>query len=355
MLTMESESGSRCARPTPTRPAVPDHTLAARPRATTRLVRTAALLGLLVVLLPAPAQAASCLYVSSYHPGYEWNDGIERGLEAGLAGRCELERFYMDTKRNTAPEHGAAMAEKAYQQILATRPDVVIACDDNASKYLVAPLLKETPFPVVFCGINWTVEPYGYPYDNVTGMIEVAPVQPMIKEMRTLFPGLARGVYLSSDVYTEHKDFVRYQRYFEEDRVTLRGVFVKTLAEWKAAYLAAQNGGEEFIVLGNNAGINDWDIDQAAAFALEHARIFSVSNYDWMMPYTMFALTKLPEEQGEWAGQVALAVLDGAPVSSIPIVVNRRWDIYINPGLLERGGFVLPPRLTQQAIKVGGR
>jgi hypothetical protein len=73
-----------------------------------------------------------------------------------------------------------------------------------------------------------------------------------------------------------------------------------------------------------------------------------------MMPYTMLALTKLPEEQGEWAAQVALAVIDGAPVSSIPIVVNRRWDIYINPRLLERGGFVLPPRLTQQAIKVEG-
>jgi len=355
MLTFKAEPGSRCARPTPSHPAWPDHASAARPRATARLALTAPLLLLLVALLPAPAQAASCLYVSSYHPGYEWNDGIERGLEEGLAGRCELARFYMDTKRNTEPEHGAAMAQKAYQQILATRPDVIIACDDNASKYLVAPLLKDAPFPVVFCGINWTVEPYGYPYDNVTGMIEVAPVQQLIKEMRALFPGMAHGVYLSSDVYTEQKDFVRYLRYFEEDRVTLRGVFVKTLAEWKATYLAAQNGGEDFIVLGNNAGINDWDIDQAATFALEHARIFSVSNYDWMMPYTMLALTKLPEEQGEWAGQVALAVIDGAPVSSIPIVVNRRWDIYINPQLLERGGFVLPPRLIQQAIKVDGR
>ena len=60
------------------------------------------LLGL-ALLSAAHAHAAAparCLYVSSYHAGYEWNDGIERGLEAELRGRCELTRFYMDGKRD---------------------------------------------------------------------------------------------------------------------------------------------------------------------------------------------------------------------------------------------------------------
>jgi hypothetical protein len=46
---------------------------------------------------PPPAR---CLYVSSYHAGYEWNDGIERGLHSSLQNRCELRKFYMDGKRN---------------------------------------------------------------------------------------------------------------------------------------------------------------------------------------------------------------------------------------------------------------
>lgn len=342
-------------RPPPAGPGIIGPWLLAKPSrgATVRLLCIGLFLPALLAGLQAQAQAAKCLYVSSYHRGYEWNDGIEQGLESSLAGRCELDRFYMDTKRITDPQHGSDMARRAHDWISASRPDVVIACDDNASKYLVAPYLKDSQVPVVFCGINWTVESYGYPYANATGMIEVAPIRPLLKEIRGVFPAVSQGIYLSSEVYTEHKDFERYRRLYAAEGVALRGIFVKTLEEWKAGYLDAQRQGVDFIVLGNNAGINDWDRKQAADFALLHAKVFSVTNYDWMMPYTMFAMTKLPEEQGEWAGQVAVAVLDGVPVATIPVVVNRRWNIYISPVLLERAGITLPLGLTQSAIKVG--
>lgn len=42
------------------------------------------------------------LYVSSYHKGYEWQDGIERAVKSVLQGKCELKQFDMDTKRNRA-------------------------------------------------------------------------------------------------------------------------------------------------------------------------------------------------------------------------------------------------------------
>ncbi len=66
---------------------------------------------------PLLAQAADkrCLYISSYHPGYEWSDGIERGMQATLQGQCELQRFYMDTKRHT----DAAWAKKKAVEALA--------------------------------------------------------------------------------------------------------------------------------------------------------------------------------------------------------------------------------------------
>ena len=63
----------------------------------------ASVLLMLAALSAAGAQAAAptrCLYVSSSHAGYAWNDGIERGLEAELRGRCEITRFYMDGTRN---------------------------------------------------------------------------------------------------------------------------------------------------------------------------------------------------------------------------------------------------------------
>ncbi len=306
---------------------------------------------LLFVIFSHSVVAANCLYVSSYHIGYEWNDGIERGINQGLNNKCTIDRFYMDTKRNPDKEFAKQMALAAKKHIEDTKPDVVIACDDNASRYLVMPYFKDADLPIVFCGLNWTVSEYSYPYTNTTGMVEVVPIRPLLDVVKNVVKSIKNGVYLSPDVHTEHKDFLRYKKIYTEHNITLEGVFVKTLADWKKAYLEAQKS--DLIVLGNNAGINDWNAVEAAKYAEKHATTFSVTNYDWMMPYAMFAMTKIPEEQGEWAAEVALSIINGQHPADIPIVVNRKWNIFANPHLLESANVKLSPHLLQNATKVG--
>ena len=158
------------------------------------------LLGLaLLVNGPAEAAPARCLYVSSYHAGYEWNDGIERGLESVLQGKCEIKKFYLDGKRHLDEKFAKSKALEAKELIESWKPDIVIAADDNASKYLIMPYFKNAAVPVVFCGLNWTAEPYGYPYRNATGMIEVGPIEPLSAEVRATVRNARRGVFLSAD------------------------------------------------------------------------------------------------------------------------------------------------------------
>lgn len=313
-------------------------------------IKSSAIVGLLFFCLPLQeAFSANCLYVSSYHRGYEWNDGIEKGITEGLAGKCKLDTFFMDTKRNPSPEFAKEAALKAKALIDKTKPDIVIASDDNASMYLVMPYYRDAKLPFVFCGINWTADEYGYPYSNVTGMIEVAPILPLLKVIQNILPETSDGIYISADNETELKDFERYEKIYTAEGVTLKGVFVKTLADWKTEYLKAQSA--DFIILNNNSGINDWDVDEASTFVRNNTLKLTVTNYDWMIPYTMIALTKLPYEQGNWAAQVALAILDGEKPADIPVVVNRRWDIYTNPTLLGKTTYKLPAYLQQKAIE----
>ncbi len=295
-------------------------------------------------------QAATCLYVSSYHQGYEWNDGIERGMESVLNGHCTLTKFYMDTKRHPEPSFAEQKALEAKAFIETSKPDVVIACDDNASKYLVKPYFKDADIPFVFCGINWTVEPYGYPYSNVTGMVEVSPIKPLLKIITHTVPNAQNGKFLAADVPTQHKEFARIQKTYHQQGVTVTGVFVTTMAEWEAAYTEAQKA--DFIILSNIAGINDWAKERAVRYAFAQATKFTVTTYEWMMPYTMFAMTKIPEEQGEWAAKVATLILAGESPQHIPIVANSRWEMFVNPPLLAKAGFTLPPQIMHKAIKV---
>jgi ABC-type uncharacterized transport system substrate-binding protein len=70
-----------------------------------------------------------------------------------------------------------------------------------------------------------------------------------------------------------------------------------------------------------------------------------------MMPFSMLGFAKIPEEQGEWAAQEALAILSGIPVDRLPVVANREWQLYENTMLLRKAGIDLPANLRSRAKK----
>ena len=77
-----------------------------------------------------------------------------------------------------------------------------------------------------------------------------------------------------------------------------------------------------------------------------------MSTWDWLAPLAMLTITKVPEEQGEWAGQVARALLRGVSPAAIPVVINRRWHMYVNKELCDRAGIELPAGLLHNAVEV---
>jgi hypothetical protein len=200
------------------------------------------------------APPARCLYVSSYHAGYEWNDGIESGLHSTLRDRCEIRKFYMDGKRNLGEAFARAKALEAKQLVETWKPDVIIAADDNVSKFLIMPYYKNAAIPVVFCGLNWTAEPYGYPYRNTTGMIEVGPIDQLLNEVLAVVKNPRRGVFLSADEITQKKEFAMSRELYKRRGIELTLTAVRTLADWQAGFSAAQENAD-FVVIGNHAGI----------------------------------------------------------------------------------------------------
>lgn len=298
-----------------------------------------------------PAYAAKCLYISSYHHGYEWNDGLERGIENALQGKCTLDKFYMDTKRNKSEPFGQEMALEAKAYIEASKPDILLVADDNASRYLIQPYYKDHVIPVVFCGINYSVKSYGYPYSNATGMIEISPIRPLLKYTKSIQKDLKLGVYLASDVISQHKEFELNQKVYASQGITLLPMFVSDMNEWLEAYSDAQKQ-VDFIIVGNNGGIEGWDDQLATAQALKKGKLLSVSNYEWMNRYALLTVSKLAEEQGEWMAQVAVAVLGGENISEIPIVVNRRWQVYVNVSLMGKNQVKVPQKVMVKAIRV---
>lgn len=315
--------------------------------------RAAAAVALVALAVPAAeARAARCLFISSYHQGYAWSDGVERGLRSVLEGRCELKQFDMDTKRRKAAADIQRAAEEAHRLIESWHPDVVITADDNAAKYLIVPYYRDKPLPFVFSGVNWTAAEYGFPFSNVTGMVEVAPIRPML-ESAIEMAGPGRAFYLGADTLTERKNLARFEEAAKEIGLGLDSRLVGTAAEWIEAHAQAQRS-HAFLVLGSHSGIVDWDTEQerVAQAVKSHSAKLSVTNHDWMMPYAILGMTKIPEEQGIWSAQAALAILDGTRPEDIPIIANRQWDVWVNDSLLNVSRLELPAELRRKAKKM---
>jgi len=297
----------------------------------------------------APAssyQGKKVVWVDSYHQGYEWSDGIEAGVQDGLAGTgVELKIVRMDTKRNPEEAFAQAAGDSALAEIEAFAPDVVIACDDNAQKYLVVPYLKDTSLPVVFCGVNWDASIYGLPTSNVTGIVEVELPDRLIDHLKTYAQGDSIG-YLTVDSETERKVADIYNdRFFGGEMQTY---WVKTYEEFEAAFVKAQEE-VDILFFGNNAGIDRWSDEEVVPFITENTRIPSGTINSWLAPYVLIALAKSPEEQGEWSAAAALKILEGTPASEIAVVENKKEVLILNLDMAEKLSVVFPPSMLRNA------
>jgi ABC-type uncharacterized transport system substrate-binding protein len=300
-----------------------------------------------VLLVATSADAAKCIFISSYHKGYAWSDGVERGLLKTLDKQCEITTFNMNTKQIKDEESIKKAALEAKQLIDQTQPDVVIASDDNASKYLIVPYYKDAAIPFVFCGVNWTVEKYGYPFSNVTGMIEVAAVEQMFDKAAAITGEIKHAFYLGADTLTEKKNLNRFQSAGVANGIEITGRLVATVEQWIEAYREAQQA--DLIIMGSKAGIDDWDEEAMLSAIKPISKTLSATNHSWMMPYTMFGMTKIPEEQGEWAAKLAIEIINGTKPSAIPIIPNRNFNIIANDALLDIAQIKLPEFIKLKA------
>ncbi len=289
------------------------------------------------------------MFVSSYHQGYSWADGIERGVHRVLEGKCELKQINMDTKRNKDEAYKVRKGKEVRDFIEAWRPDVVIAADDNASKYLVMPYFKDSDIPFVFCGINWTVEEYGYPYKNVTGMIEVSPVEQLFEKVQQIIPKARKGVYIGADTLTEKKDFGHFQHVAKRYNITLTQHLASTQAEWNQHYIDAQTS--DFVILGTKSGINDWDDAQTSSLVFKHGKKLSLTTYEWMVRFASLGLIKSAEEHGEWSAKTALQILQGVYPANIPVIPSQQWDMLINPALIDHLQIEIPEYILIKSKK----
>ena len=256
-------------------------------------------------------------------------------------------RFRSAGEHNGSEAYKKNAANKVREVIAEFRPHVVIASDDNASKYVIMPFYKDARLPFVFCGVNYTADAYGFPYSNVTGMVELPPAIKLIYSLKH-FTRIVKVGYLASDTLTERKDGSFTKRDVREDFVES---YVKTFSQWKKEFVRLQDE-VDVLIIGNNGGIKGWNANAARRFAEENTRIVTGCLLDWLAPLAFLGATRSATEQGEYAANVALKILDGTSPSSIPITGNVQANIIINMKIATKLGKEIPNSFRKIASKI---
>ena len=123
------------------------------------------------VSVAADREHYKVLVVFSYEENAPWDVDIREEIEKTLSPYADITFFYMDTK--TSLQGGPKKAAEAFALYNHLHPDGVIAVDDNAQSMFVVPYLRgKVTTPIMFCGVNADPELYGYPTENISGILE---------------------------------------------------------------------------------------------------------------------------------------------------------------------------------------
>lgn len=141
------------------------------------------LLAFCLWLLPSPAAAApgdekpkkTVLCLNSYHDGYQWSDGIMRGIRSVLDDshyKIDLQIEYMDAKRYNYEDVTRMLLRLYKEKFKNEKFDLLITSDNDA--YSFATQYRDILFPgvpLVYCGVNF-INTDDTDSDNATGVIE---------------------------------------------------------------------------------------------------------------------------------------------------------------------------------------
>jgi len=279
------------------------------------------------------------LYVNSYHLGFSHSDDIMGAIEEGFsADSYALKTFFLNSKRNRSKLSISLKVDELMEVYNKFQPDIVITSDDNAIKYFVLPYLAHRDVPIVFCGVNLSADQYRLPDKNITGILEIWPIRESLEVIKKMYPEIDKLVILSENTLSELNNKTILTPLYKEMGFEPQYAMVDNFSQWKQEFKNASRQGA-LIYAHTNGGIKDWDVQNAGKFVYENIKTPVITSDKFMMPYSVFGMTKISREQGDLAVQIAKEILSGVDPSRISLRKNKKFQTLVNRKLADRINF----------------
>ena len=288
-----------------------------------------------VAVLGCIKPSEKVLLIFSYHPEHPWVVEETRGAEDILEERgVETEKFYLDTKRNTSAEWKEEVAEEAVRKIDDFKPDLVIVFDDNACELVAKEYIGES-LPFVFCGMNGEPEDYGFPAQNITGVIERHHLEETIELLRRLVPDVEKLAIMSDDSPTSQAFITSVKNIIPPIEIS-EFYTTNDFDAWKAKVKGLQTkvdaiGIYVYHTIKEKSGEESLPPEDVLGWTLENSKLpdFTFSDFT-VRDGVLCGVTVSGYEQGMTAAEIAIRILNGEKPADIPIECPEKGTPMIN-------------------------
>lgn len=297
------------------------------------------------------------LVLHSYDPHMTWVRNLNAGILSVLNGREDIETVhdYMDLKRHPELVFAQRLTGLLREKFEGSRFDAILSCDDAAYHFLLA--YGENLFPgtpVAFCGVNDFAPSQleGHPF--FTGLVEAIDVKQTLDLALKLHPRLRRVVVINdlTDVGKANRKMVDSLKERYRDRVEF--VFFEDMNMSEVREKVGSLTGDSIVLLltfTRDRSRNVFSYEESIGLIAEKASVPIYGIWDFYLGHGLLGgMMTSGFSQGETAARMAVEILDGKPLSDIPVLMESPNRYMFDEEQLRRFGITARDLPAQSII-----
>ena len=283
------------------------------------------------------AAAPKVAYINSYHSDYSWSKECFLSFKNNVPKNTDIYTYHLDSKRNPSIESINNMAINILDDIEQLNPDIIVAADDNASKYIIEPYFKNASIPVVFLGVNVDPSKYKYPYKNATGVIE-SYSSTRFFNLQKLYFRERKPVFIFANTTTGTRKYNKHKEIYGSKYP------VDIVGDTQALFNEISNysNSDTIFIFDNLWGLRDFNETFIKNFIEAENNILIASITDSNKNFSHLIFKQSAREQGGEAGMMVRKILSGTLISDINIKYGVMFGFTVNKPFFTKTNTHLP-------------
>lgn len=288
------------------------------------------------------------MVLHSYSTNYVWTNLMNQSLKGTFKKSkvdVQIRYFYMNTRDVNYRENAPLIERNFIDTVQRFDPQVIVAVDDAAQRIISAHYLNHPGIDVVFAGVNYSVEDYGYAdADNVTGIFEhkpIAPIKRVVNELNDLqaMRDAPSILFLADDSTSSHKNaaFLEQQDW---GNIDYRGAHhIPNYDDWRQ-FIITQSGQYDYLLVSGYRQLLDpngdrVDSEEVATWTQSNSRAALIGmNVFNSEDGILLSVGVSPHEQGDRALKMALRLVGGDSPGDIPYAYPQRYILALSENAL---------------------